>query len=106
MATPQFVVIKPPFQQVPSSSTQVEKIQTLPLGNITKEIDRALDLLKGKPAEEVEMTKEDFGPLQTESLLLESVRAIEFSVECSEILVMLCPRALSKCGMGLGSHQN
>lgn len=41
-----------------------------------------------------------------DSLLIDSVRAIEFSVESSEILVLLFPGTFTKCGVGQGSHQS
>nr|XP_016472605.1 PREDICTED: uncharacterized protein LOC107794616 [Nicotiana tabacum] len=50
-----------------------------PLGNITREINKALDLLKRKCPPEMEGTPYD--PLRTDSLVRDSVRAIEFSVE-------------------------
>ncbi|OIT07757.1 hypothetical protein A4A49_62882, partial [Nicotiana attenuata] len=78
-ASPVFVTIEPQNHQGPSLSALVEKNQSPPLGNITREINKALDLLKRKSPPELERTT--YGPLPTDSLLLDSVRAIEFSVE-------------------------
>lgn len=65
-----------------------------------------MNLLKGKATKEVKLLRSIYGPLRTDSLLLDSVRAINFSVHCIEILVMFCPKELIKYEIVLGSHQN
>lgn len=82
----------------PSSST-LGRSHTPPLGNISREITRALDLLKGQTAKEPKVAQSFYGPLRTDSLWMDGTRAIEFSVECSKILILLCPKTLTKCGL-------
>nr|XP_016515200.1 PREDICTED: uncharacterized protein LOC107831916 [Nicotiana tabacum] len=43
------------------------------------------------------MEETTYDHLCTGSLLLDSIRAFEFSMENNEVLVLLCPRALTKC---------
>lgn len=80
-----FVTIDPQIYQTPSLSAPPEKSTSPPLSNIKREIDKAIDLLKRKNPQDAEGTI--YGLLRTDSLILDSVRAIEFSVEPSEVVV-------------------
>ncbi|OIT02863.1 hypothetical protein A4A49_56526, partial [Nicotiana attenuata] len=74
-----FVTVEPQFHQTSSPSAPVEKNQSSPPGNITRKINKALDLLKRKSLPEMEGIA--YVPLRTDSLLLDPVRAIKFSME-------------------------
>lgn len=74
-----------------------------PLNNIKKGISKALEILKKKSTPDEDGAI--YVPLRTDSLLLDSVRAIEFSLDTSKVLVILCPRSMVKCKMSLVSFQ-
>lgn len=69
-----FIVIEKLIQNEASSSALVGRGQNPPMKNITKEITTTLDLLRGKATREVELARSSYGPLRTNSLLLDAVR--------------------------------
>ncbi|OIT35654.1 hypothetical protein A4A49_03241 [Nicotiana attenuata] len=76
---PVFVMIDQPTQNNPSCFAPKGKSNSPPLQNIQKGISKALEILKKKNAsEEQEMP---YAAPRTDSLLLDSVRSIEFSTE-------------------------
>ncbi|OIT36184.1 hypothetical protein A4A49_65983, partial [Nicotiana attenuata] len=86
--TPQFSP-----QQDPSSSAP-EKQQSPPLGNISREITKALEKLKGQEANKEVANQSSYCPLRTNSLWLEAVRAVEFSMDYNDTLIYSAPKHL------------
>lgn len=88
--TPNFTMMDHQALREASILVPVEAKANSPLENIKKEINRVLDLLKGKNNKEVEQSKNNYG-LRTNSFLLDTIMAIEFKVNCSEILILIFP---------------
>lgn len=51
-----------------------------------------MDLLKGKETKEVELVRSSYGPLKTDSFLLDLVRVIEFNVEATRSYLYYAPK--------------
>ncbi|XP_019224694.1 PREDICTED: uncharacterized protein LOC109206328 [Nicotiana attenuata] len=100
-AEPVFTQINiPPNHMTPNP----KKTTSLPpLQNIHRGITTTLEILKKKDA--IEELEKNYPSSRTNSIMLDSVSSIEFSTEVSEVIVVLCPRTMSKCGMSLVSAQ-
>ncbi|XP_019255644.1 PREDICTED: uncharacterized protein LOC109234213 [Nicotiana attenuata] len=99
---------EPIFTQIiipPNHTTSNPKKETSspPLQNIHRGVTTALEILKKKDA--TEELEQNYPAPRIDSIMLDSVRSIDFSTQVSEVVVVLCPRAMSKCGMSLVSAQ-
>ncbi|OIT21004.1 hypothetical protein A4A49_35903 [Nicotiana attenuata] len=97
-ATPHFKAFQPEAAQKDSPSQQEKQIliqpEQSPLGSIAKRISTALEILKSKDmtTEQGAIPIDDL--VRVDSIWLETVRAVEFSVDHSETLILLCPKNL------------
>lgn len=66
--------------------------------------NKSVGYLDGQRAKKEMSSQRFYCSLRTNFLLLKIVREIEFNMDCSGILISLCPKMLAKYGLSLGSH--